>query len=99
MRALLLGLVATLSLHCAESQPPLPPPTLVADPPEPEAPDTPVSSPPAEPGPAPGEPPKDCPFRVAQTCYLDADAACQAAGCTRDKCRIMESYPAQVACD
>ena len=39
-----------------------------------------------------------CDFRVAGCCYSLAAHACAAAGCTEDRCTIMESYPAQVAC-
>lgn len=40
----------------------------------------------------------ECQFRVAQACYLNADAACKAAGCERSACTILESMPAQVQC-
>lgn len=40
----------------------------------------------------------ECAFRVADACYLNADAACKAAGCERSACTILESMPAQVQC-
>lgn len=39
-----------------------------------------------------------CNFRVSSCCYSVAAHACAAAGCAEDRCTIMESYPAQVAC-
>lgn len=100
MNALALPLLALVALatSCEDAAPPPAAPTLVADPADP---DTPVASPadPSGPGASPSEPPADCPFRVADTCYPDADAACNAAGCALDSCRVMESYPAQVSCN
>jgi hypothetical protein len=101
MRALAVLIVSAALVHCAETPPPAPP-TLIADPAEEPNPDLPPSLPPAVRGsgePVTGEPPKDCPFRVKEQCYADRDSACQAAGCALDKCRVMESYPAQIACD
>jgi hypothetical protein len=39
-----------------------------------------------------------CDFRVEGCCYPDATHACRAAGCAPGACTVMESYPAQVAC-
>jgi hypothetical protein len=35
---------------------------------------------------------------VGGACYPDANAACAAAGCSRDRCEILESLPAQARC-
>lgn len=64
-----------------------------------------ASAPPPEVPPDPGRPagsepvPENCPYRVSDACYDTSDAACAAAGCEPDRCRILESYPAQIRCD
>jgi hypothetical protein len=47
----------------------------------------------------PPDVPEGCDFRVGDECYDNADAACDAAGCPRQSCQILESYPAQIACE
>ena len=39
-----------------------------------------------------------CVYEVAGCCYGTPEAACTAAGCPGDACRILESAPAQIAC-
>lgn len=39
-----------------------------------------------------------CDFLVRGTCFVDADVACACAGCSRG-CLVLESYPAQIACE
>lgn len=39
-----------------------------------------------------------CDFIVGGYCFEDAEAACACAGCGGDACLILESYPAQIAC-
>jgi hypothetical protein len=68
---------------------------------------SPPPDPPPEPPPDPGRPvepssdgvPENCPFRVGDACYDTSEAACAAAGCAVDSCRILESYPARIRCD
>ncbi len=48
---------------------------------------------------APSAVPEGCDFRVGGECYDNADAACNAAGCPRQSCQILESYPAQITCE
>lgn len=48
---------------------------------------------------APGAPNAEtCGFVVNGCCYTTAALACQAAGCTEDRCTILESFPAQAVC-
>jgi hypothetical protein len=60
---------------------------------------TPSSTPTGRPvQPGPEGIPEDCPFRVGDLCYDDAESACAAAGCAAASCTVLESYPAQVRC-
>lgn len=43
--------------------------------------------------------PEGCSYEHNGCCYPSAEAACKAAGCPAGKCLILESYPAQIACD
>lgn len=76
--------------HEAEEPEPLPPPE--------------TSAPPAEPGTC-AEGGRlwdgklgDCSYEHGGCCYDSAASACAAAGCASDRCNVMESYPAQIAC-
>jgi hypothetical protein len=40
-----------------------------------------------------------CDFIVGETCFDSAASACACAGCAADRCRILESYPAQISCE
>jgi hypothetical protein len=42
--------------------------------------------------------PEDCSYEHGGCCYDSAASACAAAGCAADRCNVMESYPAQIAC-
>jgi hypothetical protein len=39
-----------------------------------------------------------CLYEHGGCCYDTPEAACRAAGCTNDRCRILESSPAQLYC-
>lgn len=43
--------------------------------------------------------PTGCAYEHAGCCYDDAESACAAADCPRTQCQVLESYPAQIACD
>ncbi len=48
--------------------------------------------------PAAGEVDENCEYKVKEECYTDKKAACEAAGCP-DTCVVLESFPAQIACE
>jgi hypothetical protein len=40
-----------------------------------------------------------CDLVVNGQCFVDTELACACAGCALDRCIVLESYPAQVACE
>lgn len=45
------------------------------------------------------QPDSRCQYRVEGQCYAARDSACEAAGCALDACTVLDSEPAQIACD
>ena len=89
-----------LAAGCAGTTPPAP---------REPAPDTPVGSPASpgvpgasDPGPGGTAPGFPCPvdqFVAAGKCFTDLGSACTAISCPTDRCRALETGPAQVRCE
>lgn len=88
-----------------------PPPAAAPPNGEQAAPEEPAPLPPPEaepPPPAPGPcavggrlwngKPEDCSYEHGGCCYDSAADACAAAECPTERCNVLESYPAQIAC-
>lgn len=43
--------------------------------------------------------PEGCTYEHDGCCYADAETACKAAACAAEHCTVLETYPAQIACD
>jgi hypothetical protein len=43
--------------------------------------------------------PQGCAYELEGCCYVDAETACKVAACPPERCQVLESYPAQIACD
>jgi hypothetical protein len=70
----------------------------------PDEPTTPVAKPePAPPCGGIGVPwdgkPQGCTYEYEGCCYADAETACKMASCAPEHCTVLETYPAQIACD
>jgi hypothetical protein len=43
--------------------------------------------------------PQGCTYEHEGCCYADAETACKMAECAPEHCTVLETYPAQIACD
>lgn len=110
-RSLLVLLALALASGCPHKTASPPPPEASSSDQASPPPSSDDELPPPETEPPPPEPgtcaeggrlwdgkPGDCSYEHGGCCYDSAAAACAAAGCAADRCNVMESYPAQIAC-